>query len=105
MLEYLREFIVSSALLAYRGLLTGIRTGIGPEVFAWKTASGNYTDPAPNEEKEAYYQVSPTYDALRCVKIEITRNTDTTHTTTTLITNSGPRSWNQTSWPGERLVI
>ena len=91
-LEYLREFTVSSALLTYRDLLNGIRTGIGPEVFAWKTADGNYTGPALTEEKEAYYQVSPTCVALYYVKIEITRKTDTTHTMTTLITTSDPRS-------------
>lgn len=88
-----------------RGLLTGIRTGIGPEVFAWKTADGNYSGTPPTEGKETYYQVIQTRDALWYKVTEIVlRHTDTTRIRTTLTTTSGPRFWNQTSSPGEQLV-
>jgi hypothetical protein len=88
-----------------RSLLTGIRTGIGPEVFAWKTADGNYSGTPPTKEKEAYYQVVQTRNALRYRAAEIVfRHTDTTRTRTIVTTTSGPRFWNQTSLPGEQLV-
>ena len=56
-----REFQV---LLASGSLLNCIRTGIGPEVFAWKTADGQYSGDPLTAEQEAYYQVTLTYDAL-----------------------------------------
>ena len=97
-----REF---QLLLTCTGSFTCIRTGIGPEVFAWKTVDGNYTGIAPTVEKEAYYQVIAAHDALSCKTTElIIRNTDTIHTATLLITTSGPRFWNRTSSPGVRLV-
>ena len=59
-----REFQV---LLVCGSLLNRIRTGIGPEVFGWKTAdgssSGNLT-----AEQEKYYQVISTCDVLFCAR-------------------------------------
>lgn len=42
------------------GVLIDISTGIGPEVFAWKTAGGNHSGPPLTAEQEAYYKVIQT---------------------------------------------
>jgi len=99
-----REFQVLLALCG--SLLNRIRTGIGPEVFAWKTADGSYSGSPLTAEQEAYYQVTPTWDALFCVKQlkPPPRNTDITHLVTTGITTSDQKFWNLTSSPGERPV-
>ncbi|KAF9653536.1 glycoside hydrolase family 47 protein [Thelephora ganbajun] len=36
-------------------------TGIGPEIFGWKTADGNFSGPPLTAEKEAYYQKTGYY--------------------------------------------
>ena len=58
MLEYLRKFTVSFTFYSNAGsVLTGISTGIGPEVFGWKTADGSSSGSTLTAEQEAYYQV------------------------------------------------
>ena len=98
-----REFQV---LLTRGSLLNRVRTGIGPEIFAWKTADGSYSGSPLTAEQEAYYQV--TSDLRRSMPCKTTetahRNTDTTHPLVTGITTSDQKFWNQTSSPGERLA-
>ena len=50
--------------LRVEGVLIDISTGIGPEVFAWKTTDGNYSGPPPTAEQEAYYEVIQTRNTL-----------------------------------------
>ena len=40
------------------GLLISASTGIGPEVFSWKTADGRSVDTLTADQEE-YYQVIP----------------------------------------------
>lgn len=54
--------------LCVGGVLIDISTGIGPEVFAWKTAGENPSGPPLTPEKEAYYEVIQTCDILYCVQ-------------------------------------
>ena len=53
-------------LIVRDGLLISARTGIGPEVFSWKTADGHSVDTLTADQEE-YYQVIPvsTSRALR----------------------------------------
>jgi len=97
-----REFQV---LLMCGSLLNRTRTGIGPEVFGWKTADGNDSEPSLTAEQETYYQVTPACDALfRVRQLKPPRNTDITRPLTTGITTSDQKFWNPTSSPGERPV-
>ena len=62
LLEHLRKFAVSFIFYPHAGgRLTSVRTGIGPEMFAWKTADGNSTERSTPED-DSYYQVIPACD-------------------------------------------
>ena len=67
-LEYLWKFAVSFTFYSHTGgALTGVSTGIGPEVFAWKTANGKFSGPSPTAKQEAYYKVTQTCGVLCCM--------------------------------------
>lgn len=68
-LEYLWKFAVSFTFYSHAGgALTGVSTGIGPEVFAWKTGDGKFSGPAPTVNQEVYYKVIQTCDVLCCIQ-------------------------------------
>ena len=103
MLEHLCEFTVSSMFVhCARGLLTGGRTGIGPEVFGWITADGNFSGDTLTAQQEAYYQVTSQCSAHFNATEIMFRELDTTRIMALLIIISGPRFWNRISTPGGR---